>query len=270
MATVVLTGEGAKGSFQAGVIRKLQMDGVYIDKYVGISSGALNAFLFSQIKPGPVVNSLMALEGIGDVFRFNYFTFPWNLGLFNTGPIRRKLESLLHHHRLPLEERKPAVIADVNYKTGNIRYTDLSKIPTSKMVDRVLSAISIAGLITPTIPDHFDAGARDINPLSWEMEHGKSNDIRMIFGRPIKTAPFEPKKGLFKFAIQAFRSMDLSMHGDSVRDLTEASRMKTLGRHNKDVFVYEPLSKLYDPLDFHRSKDGYEIGVTGKYRVTKI
>ena len=270
MSTVVITGEGARGAYQAGVIQNLLLNGLEPDRYIGISSGALNAMLFSQVDPRAVDDAISSIKDINSLFNFNYFSFFTAKGLYNSKPIRKTLDRLLKYHRLPAKDRRNGIVADCNYKTGEIRYTNLITLPASEIINRTLSAISISGLIEPAIPGYIDGGAKEINPLQYTLNQEPDEDIHCIFGRPIKINEAPEPTGLFKFAKIAFRSLDITMHDMSVDDLERAERMKLRGELSAKIHVYEPSEIYYNALDFGESKNGYQRGLSGFFEKKEI
>lgn len=270
MTTIVITGEGARGAYQAGVIQNLLLNGVCPDRYIGISSGALNAMLFSQIDPRAVDDAISSIKDINSLFSFNYFSFFTAKGLYNSKPIRKILERLLKYHRLPAKDRRNGVVADCNYKTGKIRYTNLITLPESEIINRTLSAISISGLIEPAIQGYIDGGAKEINPLQYTLAQEPDEDIHCIFGRPIAINEENEPSGFFKFAKIAFRSLDITMHDMSIDDLEEAKNMKTRGELGARIHIYQPDQIYYSAIDFGESKRGYQRGLSGFFKKIQI
>ena len=72
MTTVVMTGDGCRGSWQIGVLLYLRSKGLEPKKYVGISSGSLIAALMSQIEPNAAAMALQKITHLSSVFSFKW------------------------------------------------------------------------------------------------------------------------------------------------------------------------------------------------------
>jgi predicted acylesterase/phospholipase RssA len=259
MTTVVMTGEGAKGAYQIGLVLYLRSKGMEVDKYVGISSGALGSFLFSQIEPSAIFAEAQKIKGIS-----TFFSLKWNIfqayGILKTSPIESLIRRLLKKSRLHPNKRTSGVVSYVDSELGTIHYKDINKLSDEDLIEAVLSAVSIPGLIHPYKFPFIDAGVVEINPVTWAVENGVK-DIAVIMGRPLLGHHFKKPSGLSKIADMAYRGVDLMMHSMCVDDLLNGS----LNSQGASISLYEPKSYLGSALDFKKSQIFLDLGVKGIY-----
>ncbi len=186
---LVLSGGGAKGAFEAGVIAALDEADVRPDVVSGTSAGALNA---AAVACGIPVERLTGLWGSlesGDVYRvrrdvhrlvrpLHFVSHPWALlgwgrhsasehlldsigwtWLFHTAPLRRRLVSIFGGEVLPIRDDRVLTVACVDAGSGElVRFT--SRAPTGPRaepgfrevtltVDHLLASAAIPGIFAP-------------------------------------------------------------------------------------------------------------------------
>ncbi len=264
MTTVVLTGEGAKGAFSFGVVLYLRSKGLEVSKYVGISSGSLVAALMSQIDPDASTHALQKITGISSVFSFKW-DFLWSDGFYTTRPIERTFRYLLENHRLPKHKRVAGTVSYVDAESGIIHYRDINELSDEDIVESVMSAISIPGLIAPYKWPFIDAGSMEINPVTYALHKGEKS-IAMILGRPVEPHKISKPTGLFKGAKIGLRAVDLMMHSMCVDDILSGA----LAQNDADIQLFEPINYLGEALDFHKTKEFMEEGFRGRYKRTDV
>lgn len=186
---LVLSGGGAKGAFEAGVIAALGELGIAPDVLSGTSAGALNAAaLASGLSPGAIVDLWTSLESRHvyrlrrDVHRLlrplHLVSHPGRLlglgthttsehlldsigwtWLFDTTPLRRRLVDLLGGETLPLSDDVTLTVSCMEAGSGElVRFTnhappdgrgDARAIVTEMTVDHLLASAAIPGLFAP-------------------------------------------------------------------------------------------------------------------------
>ena len=186
---LVLSGGGAKGAFEAGVIAALDDAGIQPDVLSGTSAGALNA---AAVACGVGTDRLIRLWGSmesGDVYRVrrdvHRLIRPLHLvsdpaallgrgphstsehllesigwtWLFHTAPLRRRLVALLGGEVLPIRGDRVLTVSCVDAATGElVRFTNRK--PTGERddgtyrevtmtVDHLLASAAIPGIFAP-------------------------------------------------------------------------------------------------------------------------
>lgn len=185
----MLSGGGAKGAFEAGVIAAVEEAGVRPDVVSGTSAGALNAAAMAcGIDAGTLAQLWTGLES-GDVYRLRrdvhrlvrplhllgnparllgrgwYSTSEHLLDsigwtwLFHMAPLRRRLVDMLGGDELPIVGGKTLTVSCLDAATGElVRFTNAA--PTgarddgtyrqvTMTVDHVLASAAIPGIFAP-------------------------------------------------------------------------------------------------------------------------
>ena len=190
---LVLSGGGAKGAFEAGVVAAIEDAGIRPDVVSGTSAGALNAAAVAcGIGADELIDLWCSMES-GDVYRVRrdvhrlvrplhllgnprrllgrgwYSTSEHLLDsigwtwLFHTAPLRRRLVELLGGEELPIVDDTVLVVACVDAATGElVRFTNVA--PTGERaepsyhevtltVDHLLASAAIPGVFAPVDVD---------------------------------------------------------------------------------------------------------------------
>lgn len=264
MTTVVMTGDGARGSWQMGVLFYLRSKGLEPKKYVGISSGSLVAALMSQIEPNAAASAVQKITHISSVFSFKW-NFLFGAGFYSSRPLEKMLRELLEFHRLPKSRRVSGAVSFVDVEQGTLHYKDVNELSDEDIITSVLSSICIPGLIAPYQYPFADGGTMEINPVNYALSKGETS-IAVIMGRPIEPAQFEKPKGLFKGLKIGYRALDLMMHSMCVDDLLSGA----IARTGADIQLFEPLSYLSGTLEFSYSQELFSLGLKGTYKRTDV
>lgn len=264
MTTVVMTGDGARGSWQLGVLLYLRSKGLEPKKYVGISSGSLVAALMSQIEPNAAASALQKITHISSVFSFKW-DFLFGTGFYSSRPLEKMLRDLFEHHRLPKGRRVPGTVSFVDVEQGTLHYKDVNDLSDEDIITAVLSSISIPGLIAPYRYPYADGGTMEINPVNYALSKGEKS-IAVIMGRPMEPVKFEKPTGLFKGLKIGYRALDLMMHSMCVDDLLSGAMAGT----GADIQLFEPIKHLAGTLDFSKSRDLFNHGFKGTYKRTDV
>ena len=211
MRALVITGDGARGAFQAGVLGRLPFvpDAVY-----GTSCGAINATLFSYCTARELQAYWQEVDGIFGVYRFNWLAALWRPGVFHSDPIERKARELV--------KRRPrcrVVVATTNLVTGETLYVD-NRDPNFPAA--VAASATIPGLATTDHP-LSDGGLRVMAPITRALDDGH-RDIDLLMSRPwgpVLPGCWEPR---FPWAAShaAFRAIDIMLHAIGWYNIQEA------------------------------------------------
>jgi predicted acylesterase/phospholipase RssA len=259
----VLTGEGAKGAWQAGALLALRTkhytgpDAIY-----GVSSGAVNAIGFALAGPEELYEIWRNITGLKSVFAFNKLSFLWATGLFNSKPIRKVLSKFIGN-KFQCDVSVPAVDAI----SGDIIWSEFKagqSYPADKIDKAFGAAIAISCLVEAS-DGMIDGGCRILAPLKRAIDEG-ADEIYIITGRPLgKNPPFDGK-GLWlggmimKAATYGYRSVDLLMHQIILNDLQTARwvnlRAETPEFPNDRIiklYVVEPSDHVGGALEFNKA-----------------
>lgn len=175
---IVLTGEGAAGAYQGGVLSGLKVDDFHAA--YGTSSGALNATLFAF--RGDPEAEWMAMRGLRDAFAFNWLAALWRPALFNNGPILKKIE------RIALW-KKPAIpvcVTITDLQKGTAHYSRCYHPATKRWCEDAAASATIPGLACPVRTGRslaVDGGAKDNLPIRRALLDGH-DDITVVLARP--------------------------------------------------------------------------------------
>lgn len=259
----VLTGEGARGAFQAGLLDYLSEENfgykLPFTKYIGISSGAITAFLYSHIEQGAIRQMFLEAKGMGDVFSFSLWTTLFGKGVFRAKPLKKKLSFLLKNHKKMEEEITPCVISYCEVSTGQIKYIDISPLSDEEKIKYLVRAVTIPALIHPEEENYCDAGVFEINPFSYELIHNKElESITVVAGKDFKMPDFNEKRHLFGFIDMAARALDVIMYSMMMDDFNLLVRSSPEFKHI-DIKVYCYTGPEISAIDFSHSEYLYEL-----------
>lgn len=239
----VLSGEGAKGSHQAMVMHKLEVQGIYPDFIVGTSSGAINAVGYSLLGANKLRSFWWDIRSIKDVFSFNW-RFLWQSGVFTTKPLKKKLDAMKD-----LKFSVPVYFPVTNPESGYTFFVEAGAgSPFSMHRKLVAAAVTIPGVIRVD-NDYVDGGAMILCPLKKAIDLG-ADEIYIILGRdPITPkADFKPKPW-FSFIAYGNRFLELLMFTVIKNDIANCVRI------NKAILKnpFHPESS-----SFQHWQDGYD------------
>lgn len=214
---VVLSGGGAKGAFEAGVLAAFEDEGIVPDVLSGSSAGALNAAaaaagvgadeliamwtslesrdvyrvrkdLHRLIRPFHLLGHPTRLLGLGSHTTSEHLaaSIGWTW-LLESGPLRRRLIDFLGGEDVPIADGRTLVVSCVDAGTGDpVRFANRSPIehrPAERYrvgpmtVDHLLASAAIPGLFQPIRVD---------GELYW--------DGGLVANTPLKALmPYEPE-----------------------------------------------------------------------------
>ena len=265
MTMIVMTGDGARGNWTLGTMIHLLDGPLKPSGYVGISSGALNAFLLSQIKPDAICDTARKISDRSKLFSFNWNIFS-SAGLFTSKPLEKILKNLLKNHRLDTKDRLPGWVSYSDLENGTIHYVDVNTLQSQEeIIEVVLSAVSIPGYVKAVRPPKYDAGVLEINPVSQAIILGAKR-IVVVFARPIMANVMQPPSGWFQTAQVAYRSLDLMMHRMATDDLAMSYMYDDL----ESLEILETPTYLGDALDFKHADIFFEMGLSGDFVRTVV
>jgi len=170
---VVLSGGGAKGAGQLGMMKYVFELGIRPDFISGISVGSLNATLWAQEENLDLLEDLWrGIKGNSDIYRANWFR-PWKLyrSLFDNKPLKRKINTYIDTNKLknsPIELQ----IGVVQLQSGEFSIIDKYH---PDYTDMLLGSTAIP-VVFPAVRwsgnDYVDGGVRNAAPLKAAIDFG--------------------------------------------------------------------------------------------------
>lgn len=172
---VVLSGGGAKGAFQVGVLDELiTVRGVRFDIFAGTSTGAIQALGGAQDDIPGLLAQWLDIERNSDVFRKRPFGAVGAVfgadSLYDARPIRERIRNFADENRLRGTGKK-LLLGVVNLQTGNFRTID-ETVPD--IAEWVYASAAMPVFFQPMTDSGdgqwVDGGVRDVTPLGAAME----------------------------------------------------------------------------------------------------
>lgn len=249
------TGEGARGSIQAGIALGLNKEGINADFTIGVSSGSICAASYAYLGPEGLANMWHNIKNIFSVFSINY-NLIGKTGLLNQKPMQKIVSKAMKNN--PICE---SVVVRMNIEDGYMDYVSNKQVSSDEFRDAVLGSVAITALVEDK-DGWVDAGSRQLTPLKQCIEAG-CTDIYVIMGRPLNLQVWEKPKGLFKLFKMAFRAMDITLYEVMIRDINNCLKNKTDPNFkNINIFLVEPKELLFDSINFNMCKKGVKYGQT--------
>jgi NTE family protein len=280
MRALVMSGGGAKGAFEVGVLKKwIQEEGREYEILCGVSVGALNAAFLSQSplgKLGEGYNKLVEtwLKVNNDNIRKSWFLWKlaalWKSSVYDSTPLMKWVERDLDPKAVRESGRKLRVGA-VSWETGEYYAAtetdeDLQKwVAASASFPAFLSPVEIKGQLWT------DGGVRNVTPLGEAIRLGADTIDIIMCSNPDAPDPWSPKG---EHALPGFALRAISLLGDEVarNDLQVCGLKNDLaelgGKFRKvQVNLIQPTVPLGESLEFDPAeivrmmKIGYEHAV---------
>jgi NTE family protein len=181
MRALVLSGGGAHGAYQVGVLKALSERSEEDYQLVcGISVGALNAAFLAQYKVGDMGKAVSDLAAFwrslntGKIYRkrtFGLLSALWNPSVFDSSPLQSMVRGMYDGERIRASGRSMRVGA-VCWETGEYRSVDEN---TDPLVEWILASSSYPAFFSPVQIDGLnwsDGGLRNVTPISDAFECG--------------------------------------------------------------------------------------------------
>lgn len=257
MKTVVLSGGGAKGAYQWGVLEELIINKNYkIDSIYGTSVGALNALGLSVLGIEGISNIWSNIKKTNDVFSLSWMTLGPIFG--NSMYTHKPLRKLLNKYMLNKEIKINITVTKVNIETGELVYHRKNKgeFVDSLFIDSVIASTSVPLVSDPINEVWFDGGIREITPLKKSINDGAS-EIITILCNPLKLNPDFKKKstGLLKGIKKGLRAIDILTHECMVNDLRQCIKKNSDDKYRKiNLEIYAPSVLVTDTDEFNQPK----------------
>jgi predicted acylesterase/phospholipase RssA len=251
----VMSGGGAKGSFQVGVLKQLIRSGVEINSYYGTSVGAINAGVISYCGMFMLETFWRDIKGKSDILSLNTFSLLWSPGMHSMDPLKKKLEQHVKG-TTPIE----AVTCSVSLETGKIRYVSNQSSSLELFRESILASACIPFAMEP-VNGFVDGGVREITPLKKAIQDGADNIIVILCDPYAKdpageAAHWQIPTGFLSAVKIGYRCIDGIMeHEIFANDLEKCMSMnKKKGKRKVTVTLYAPDEHFMDTLEFDSEK----------------
>jgi|688.fasta_scaffold02596_12 predicted acylesterase/phospholipase RssA len=248
------TGEGARGSIQAGIALSLYEKGVVADYTIGISSGSICSAAYSHLGPNGLVNLWADIKNIFSVFGLNY-SFLWKSGLLNQKPMEKIVIKAL---------KNPAtcesVVCRMNILDGYLEYVSNKSSDLNTFKEAILGSVAISGLVQDR-NGWVDAGSREIAPIEKCVNSG-CTDVYLILGRPLFLSKWNRiPNGFLSPLLMGLRALEINLFEILVRDLEGWLGNSTKYDRDKiNINIVEPTEVFFENTDFYMAKTGTVLG----------
>ena len=131
---LTLSGGGAHGAFQAGVLNKLQSMNKYWDIITGVSVGSLNGIMLGMYKPSDQDKAMAIMRDVwlnissNDVYRWNWDPL-YDQSFLDNGPLNQTLYNIVLKYGNTIQ--RDILIGSVNLNTGLLRLFNRSDFYTT-------------------------------------------------------------------------------------------------------------------------------------------
>lgn len=255
MIAFVLSGEGAKGAYQLGVMSHLEKQGIKPDMIMGNSSGSAAAALYAHGGLEACKEFVFDTKNISDIFQFNW-NFLWKQGIFNCSPLRNRLKRYLKG-----PPKIPYFVNTLDVKSSHLkRYHFAPNQVCSEAweLNKVCASVAIQFLVEPVIGE-ADAGARELLPISQAVAAG-ATEIYVLLASPPKYREQELPEGFLSFAKIGFNMINFLIDQNLVNDLINIDRMNRWPTKDVKVTVLGPPEVIGHQLEFRRAKEYFNRG----------
>jgi len=259
----VLSGGGAKGIFEASVIRELMKAGSKPDFVVGTSAGSLNAMGLRYLGPDGLMAMWSAIKGRSDILSDHWWKIPFNgSGRYGMGPLKKTLTTLAA--RNPATDIE-AIACFVNLRDTLAYYRSSAHHTPAEMVEATLASSAIPFYMEPVSGYLVDGGVREIVPIQYAYDRLEDGDeIIVVTCQPVGAQAVDPLDESYPKALSyGLRALDIRDHQVLMGNLEVAGDKKI------SIRLYAPSRYLYGTFDFDPAKlamaaaHGIEIVKTG-------
>lgn len=284
---LIMSGGGAKGAFQAGVIEQLNKKGWEPDAVAGISVGALNGVMVATGQSKKLVKIWQDLreEQVLKRRRIDRKAKSYllhkigidkaTLGFFDNSPLKKKLKESVGN-----QFKMDYYCGTVNIETGAYKeHIGRPMMVPWNLLDAVLASTAIPVVFDPVKLDgelHVDGGVRHINPIGKILQDHNPDEIIFIATRKFN----EPnnRKKVDDIVNVAEQTLHIMLEEIFMKDLREFIRINDLVRQAVDqgavlkkengepykVYkstLFQPHEPLGDSLDFSNEQANRNIKI---------
>jgi NTE family protein len=232
---VVLSGGGAKGAFQVGVLDELVTNRrVRFDIFAGVSTGSIQALGGAMNDMPGLLNEWLSIRGNGDIYRKRTLGVVEALlgkpSLYTTKPLQEKLRAYADPAKLRAA-RRILRVGVVNMATGQYLDVDGSN---DRIADWIYASCAQPPFFPPlesrnadgVIEQWVDGGVRNVTPLATAM-HLRPRAVLVVLASPPKPVP-TPGKTYDDLVAVALRASGILVSEVSDNDVANAMLINDL------------------------------------------
>lgn len=264
---VVLSGGGAKGAFQVGVLDELIVRrGVRVDIFAGVSTGAIQALGGAQDDIPLLTEAWLALRGNKDVYRDRGGIIGGLLGndsLYDASPIRARIKMLANEERLRASGRR-LLLGVVSLTSGAFRTVAEN---TPGIADWVYASSAMPVFFRPLVTraadgteeQWVDGGVRNVTPLDAALEQRPRAVIVVLASPPPAATPARRYGDLISVALRSVNILQSEVVANDtanaalINDLIAARERQAAALTAAGVGA-EARARVLAPLDAQLSK----------------
>lgn len=226
---IVLSGGGAKGAFQVGVVHELVVNrGVRLDIVAGVSTGAIQALGVAQDDVPGLLDRWLGIRGNGDIYKERPLGIAGGIlgedAIYDTAPLRRMIKSFADDRKLRASGRRLR-LGVVNLGTGSYRSIDES-VPS--IHNWVYASSAMPVFFDPlkttagdgTEEQWVDGGVRNVTPLDDALELNPRGVIVVRASPPPRPGAVRIFPNLIKIGL---RAVDILQSEVSANDTKNAA-----------------------------------------------
>lgn len=226
---VVLSGGGAKGAFQVGVVHELVVNrGVRIDIVAGVSTGAIQALGVAQDDVPGLLDAWMGIRGNSSIYKERPLGVVGGIlgedSIYNAAPLRQMLKKFADQAKLRASGRK-LLLGVVNLGTGAFRTID-ETVPG--IHNWVYASCAMPVFFDPLVTrdadgveeQWVDGGVRDVTPLGAALQMNPRGVIVVRASPKPKPGKVRTFPNMIKIGL---RAVDILQSEVSANDLAGAA-----------------------------------------------
>jgi NTE family protein len=231
---IVLSGGGAKGAFQVGVLDELVVQrGVSFDIVAGVSTGSIQALGLAQDDVPGLTQRWLGIRGNQDIYKERPLGALGGLlgedSIYDTKALRRLINGFADEARLQASGKK-LLLGVVNLGTGQFRTID-ERVPG--IANWVYASCAMPVFFDPlltkstngTKEQWVDGGVRNVTPLYAALEFN-TRGVIVVRARPKpQTSPVRTFPNLIKIGL---RAVDILQSEVSINDTSNAALINDL------------------------------------------
>lgn len=241
----ILSGGGAKGAFQVGVLTALETLGIKPDVYYGTSIGAINAAVSAFAGVDQLRTIWRNIRKRSNVLTFNpRCLLLRSSGIYSLKPIRKLLQGF--EHKIP---NIRTVVTTVSLRTGKLRYTSTEDPDFLRMVE---GSAAIPGIIEP-IDEWSDGGTREMTPLKKAIDD-QCTRLFVILTQPLE-ADLRTVVQVGNWVDNSVRALDIILHEVFLNDIKIcAEKNRDPNKKKIELHIIAPSKQMIDVLQFQQDK----------------
>lgn len=269
MRALVLSGGGAKGAYQVGVLKYLlgELRTKY-DVFCGVSVGALNSAYLSMFKDGEEQLAYQELEKLWhrvDTSKIYKRWFPfgrlhglWLSSLYNSRPLLNWIKEELDMSKI-LSSGKLAAVGAVSLTSGRYKvfHQDYPEFPKA-----VAASSSYPGMLIPIELEGelwSDGGIKEITPLKAAIDLGATEVDIIVTSPEYDSKPFPQKPNAINVLMRTIDLMSDEIISNDLKKSIMYNDLVLVGkardkRYIKFNIIRPELNLTEDSLDFSPDK----------------